>query len=192
MVSFETEWNQRYGEYRPVGFALRIGGARHWVRFHALPESKRYAETEAERAVVLARMNTLAMAVLGNASCWIVQATYRDPEAETDKVEHLWPPAVTLHLPVAFQFEGSDDEACGEGLWIVHALECRWATGRFDQTLEAIADDTAAKTLWMSRSTGAVFAPYDGGADLFLPTAAEVDRLKVSHSDWLSTYPPGL
>lgn len=192
MASFETEWDQRYGEYRPAGFAMRTGGAKHWVRFHALPESKRYAETKAERAIVLARMNTLAMAVLGNASCWIVQTTYRDLEAETDEVEHLWPPAVTLELPVAFQFEGNDDEACGEGLWIVHAAEDHWKTGRFDQILEAIADDTAASTLWMSRSTGAVFAPYDGGVDLFLPTQADVDHLKVRYSDWLSTYPSGL
>ena len=192
MASFETEWNQRYGEYRPVGFALRAGGAKNWVRFHALPGSKRYAETKAERAVVLARMNTVAMAVLGNASCWIVQTTYRDLEAETDEVENLWPPAATLDLPVAFRFDGSDGEACGEGLWTVHASEGRWETGQFDRILEAIADDTAASTLWMSRSTGAVFAPYDGGVDLFLPMAAEVAHLKGRYAAWLSTHPSGL
>ncbi len=192
MASFETEWNQRYRECRPTGYALRAGDAKNWLRFHSLPESKRYAETKAERAIVLMRMNTLAMAVLGEASCWIVQTIYRSSDAEGDGEETLWPPIVTLDLPIAFQFDGSDDDACGEGLWVVHAAETRWEAGRFDPILEAISDDTAASTLWMSRSTGALFAPYDGGVDLFLPTAAQVDRLKASYADWLSTHPSDL
>jgi hypothetical protein len=37
-----------------------------------------------------------------------------------------------------------------------------------------------------------LFAPYDGGMDVVLPTTAERDHLRSAHSDWLSTHPAGL
>jgi hypothetical protein len=46
--------------------------------------------------------------------------------------------------------------------------------------------------MWVSATTGAVFAPYDGGTDLFLPTADDVASLKREFSDWLSDHPGGL
>lgn len=33
--------------------------------------------------------------------------------------------------------------------------------------------------------------PYDGGADVILPTPEERDRLRNRHSAWLSTRPSG-
>ncbi|MEV8098949.1 hypothetical protein [Kitasatospora sp. NPDC085879] len=33
--------------------------------------------------------------------------------------------------------------------------------------------------------------PYDGGADVFLTTAEERDRMRDRHADWLSGHPGG-
>ncbi len=46
--------------------------------------------------------------------------------------------------------------------------------------------------MWISSSTGAVFAPYDGGFDLFLPDAGMALELRRRHPDWLSDHPLGL
>ncbi|WP_443061827.1 DUF3885 domain-containing protein [Streptomyces sp. NBC_00425] len=34
--------------------------------------------------------------------------------------------------------------------------------------------------------------PYDGGGDVFAPSAAVRDDLKAAHPDWLSTHPSGM
>ncbi|MFD1275569.1 hypothetical protein ACFQ51_40145 [Streptomyces kaempferi] len=37
-----------------------------------------------------------------------------------------------------------------------------------------------------------VHHPYDGGADVFLATSEERDRMRDRHGDWLSSHPSGL
>ena len=65
----------------------------------------------------------------------------------------------------------------------------RWGDLRFVPLLRAIAVDAAQSSwLWMSNRTGAVFAPYDGGADLFLPTAADAVQARSRWAEWLLAY----
>ncbi|MFZ3566783.1 hypothetical protein ACNYS0_07350 [Streptomyces sp. BH034] len=52
-------WQQHWPNCPPVGYKLRDPYRDLWVRFHSLPESKRYAEDESEYAVVLERYNTV-------------------------------------------------------------------------------------------------------------------------------------
>lgn len=71
---FEVAWNGYYPNCPPLGYLMRAAGARHWLRFHSLPESKRYAETDEERNILLFRQNALADEVLGAGdACWLVQ-----------------------------------------------------------------------------------------------------------------------
>jgi hypothetical protein len=94
-------------------------------------------------------------------------------------------------LTSAFRFivAVDDDE---EIAWDVHAAQKVWECGKFDDLLWDIANDQACKTLWMSVSIGAVFAPYDGGIDLFLPTQNMLQDLRSKHASWLSKHPRGL
>lgn len=68
----------------------------------------------------------------------------------------------------------------------------RWRPGAFDELLSEVADDETGSTLWMSQVNGAIFAPYDGGFDLFSRSRVEIEQMRVSHENWLSTYPGGL
>ena len=71
--------------------------------------------------------------------------------------------------------------------------QLRWQLSQqtFDARLLEIADDTE-RSLWMNRATGAIFAPYDGGFDLFPCSHADAAALRTEHADWLSDYPGGL
>ncbi len=40
-------------------------------------------------------------------------------------------------------------------------------------------------------SVDRIHAPYDGGADVLLPTTAERDTVKRRHIDWLSVHSHG-
>lgn len=47
-------WEGRWSGIRPIGHELSYAQPGRWIRFHSLPESKRYADTEAEYAEILA------------------------------------------------------------------------------------------------------------------------------------------
>jgi hypothetical protein len=194
MHSFEAEWRSFYPNYAPLGFMMRSASAEHWVRFHSLPNSKRYAQTDAEGQIILDRQNGLADEVLGAGTrCWLVQTAGVPPDDAVNlKTESLWR---RYEFEFAFRFlikDGDDYETD----WESRASQQTWKASAFDDLLLAIADDDAeaigARVLWMSRATGAVFAPYDGGVDLFLPTHASVQHLKTKYKDWLSLHPSGL
>jgi hypothetical protein len=58
--------------------------------------------------------------------------------------------------------------------------------------LADVANALLGPFLIVSEATGRVYAPYDGGADLFVETEAERDALRTKYSGWLSTHPSGL
>ena len=91
---------------------------------------------------------------------------------------------------MSFSFGFCEDDF-PEHAWHVYAAATHWEPGKFSELLLSIADEKAAPTLWLSAS-GVVFAPYDGGIDLFLPTLPAVERLRMAHPTWLSKHPEGL
>jgi len=191
-VSFEDEWARFHPTCSPVGWMMRNGGERHWLRFHSLPESKRYAETDEERAAVLGRANAIATEVFGEGQpVWLVQTCWDTPEGMVELMPDPFAACRDFELKPSTSFveDPTDDEPI---IWRAHAALKAWKSGAFNALLQSIAADQAAPTLWMSASSGAVFAPYDGGIDLFLPSASEVSRLKHAHPDWLSGHTQGL
>jgi hypothetical protein len=191
MSSFEQAWNAFHPGKQPVGYMLRESGTSNWVRFHSLPGSKRYAETDDERATLLSRQNALALEVLGRTPCWLVQVHWTVSPGEIDLAAQHDPFLATREEQLEFRFAFVVNDGEEDRSWRVHGAQIDWTAGRFDDLLTSIADDEAAPTLWMG-SDGAIFAPYDGGVDLFLPETSAVDRLAACHSEWLSSHPQGL
>lgn len=194
MSEFSDFWEAFYPNAEPTGWLMRAANVQHWVRFHSLPLSKRYAETEEEVSILLDRQNELASETLGgNQLCWLVQACWisQDGYVEmTDKSE-MFKETREFGLTHAFSFcedEGGDDAT----FWNVMTAPVRWIQDGFNDVLLRIANDQAAPTLWASVESGAVFAPYDGGVDIFLPSEAMVEELQSKHADWLSSHPEGL
>lgn len=193
MNPFQLIWSRFHEGHLPVGYRLTGSGAANWVRFHSLPNSKRYADSDEERCTVLQRQNLLAGEVLGTDPCWLVQTHWITPAGVTDVADVYDPFAATrrFDLKPAFEFADDDDDE-DPVLWRVHAGQTRWTDGGFDELLTSIAEEKAGPTLWMSETTGSIFAPYDGGIDLFLAKPEEVASLKGRHRDWLSKHPAGL
>lgn len=195
-AGFREAWARHYPDLEPVGYEMLAPGARQWVRFHSLPGSRRYPETDADWRTLLARQNRLAAEVLGEGRpCWLVQSRWeqdpdypdiallRDSDPFAAISDYGLSPAIITLRDAGTEFENR---------WEACAGSVTWATGRFDALLCQIADDRAAPTLWFSGETGAVFAPYDGGVDLFLPDPERVRDVTERHRDWLSGHPSGL
>lgn len=182
-----------------MGWMLRNEGVPNWIRFHSLPQSKRYADTDEERAILLARQNALATEVLNVGPCWLVQTHWTTLPGEVDWADQHDPFWATREygLEYAFEFleeDGADEDDPGgepDRPWRVHAAPTDWSPGQFDHLLISIADEKAGSTLWMG-TDGAIFAPYDGGIDLFLSGPEAVELLRSRHPGWLSDHPLGL
>lgn len=199
--TFEAAWNHFHSGHVPVAHVMRHAKLQHWQRFHSLPASKQYPDTKDEMRTVIARANAMAYAVLGREDAWLVTYSFEDdhvieppPDADIRRWIKKWDATQKRRLqryamlPTGMTFHDDEDN----GSWVIHAASVRWGDRRFVQLLREIALDAAQSSwLWMSNRTGAVFAPYDGGADVFLPTAQEVDQLRSRWRDWLPAFPSG-
>jgi hypothetical protein len=161
---------------------LRTDRQKPWVRFHALPNSKRYSDGDAERDEIRRRANILGNEVLGSdTACWLVQCRIEEFQ------KPFWRP-LARRPDVGLRYPDPE----GDYHWIASALPSRWHDGVFDDLFSEIADDQTGPTLWMSRANGSIFAPYDGGFDLFPSSKSEAERLKRRHVEWLSSHPEGI
>ena len=170
-----------------VAHILRHAEPERWVRLHSLPLSKRYATSKREKWTVLDRANKLASNVLGeNSRCWLVHAGPHYEGAANDADAYLR--IADYRLKLEFEHSSVEDDCA----YRIFAAPVIWSVGAFDNLISKCADDERPPTMWVSVMTGAAFAPYDGGTDLFLPTAAAAATLKCEFSDWLSNHPDGL
>ncbi|MDE2411523.1 MAG: hypothetical protein KGM18_07085 [Sphingomonadales bacterium] len=173
--AFQDEWNRLPYGCHPIGPLLRADHSIPWVRFHSLPSSKRYPENDAERAIILNRAYQLGDTLLGRANCWIISTS-------ADDREPTWAFGGSLEYDV-----GTVDE------FIVpyFVRKADWKAGAFDQLLNAIAEDDASY-VWVSREDGSIFAPYDGGFDIFAVSPERIAALRSRWPEWLSNEPSGL
>ena len=177
-TSCETWWDARYPKSPPVGFLLRDAYPELWLRIHSLPASKRYPETDADYAELLRRHKAVATQALGSgALCYLVQPAWVLPSDDrsgwgVDLADHPY---------------GANEERLA-----FDVAEVTWRPGDYDALLRATAYSRIAMVLLASRERGSVYAPYDGGADLFFRSQAERDEGRRLYADWLSPYPGGL
>lgn len=72
------------------------------------------------------------------------------------------------------------------------AVRRPWRRGCMDELLRDIADDKMAGVLITDTQMQRIHYPYDGGADVFLATSEERDRMRDRHAEWLSSHLSGL
>lgn len=179
-------WDQTWRMASPLGYELRIAYSDQWVRFHSLPESKRYAESDAEYAEILRRHRTVLQELHGSADLtdlWVIAVDWG-----SDDLAAGWSKG---RLPSAWPWQrrqAEDDPDAGFNyFWASSGL----ADASIDSLLLAIADDEGRLVIG-APDLEWLYCPCDGGADVLLPTAVGRDALKERHADWLPAHPQGL
>lgn len=81
------------------------------------------------------------------------------------------------------KFSDSDD-GITDYFWVASRL----SSAEFDAVLTAVADDEG-QAIVTDMAAAWLYVPYDGGADVLLPTTLARDALQDLHPDWL---PPAL
>lgn len=178
-------WTNHYGSTPPLGHRLRAAYPDRWLRIHSLPESKRYPESAVELEQLLDRHIAVAGELFGlGQPCTLLTAVYERAEPGTRR---------TLPDLGGRSFEciawGKDPDADGDASY--WATESIWDPQDDRATLIAIAEDQL-RALWLNRGSGEVYAPYDGGADLFVIGDERRRWLASKYADWRSARSDGL
>ncbi|MBY0228532.1 MAG: hypothetical protein K2W96_04550 [Gemmataceae bacterium] len=187
------DWDERFAGCEPEGHLLRDAFPRRWVRFHSLPDSKRYPETPTEHAEVLRRHNAILgeLAPVGSRVV-LVTTGYSETPVPVRTYEGLLaldPAAVFWRTLARHQ---PDEEATFPNWWHLFTSAHVWRPGTFDPVIRLVADGTVANVLVVAPDCRWVLHPYDGGMDVIAESAEERGRLRATYSDWLSRHPGGL
>lgn len=185
-----SRWRDRFGDCPPAGYWCRDAFPELWFRIHSLPGSKRYPSAPSEYAELLRRHNAVATSILGEGEACFVYARFisdtAEPSGAPERVDHLRQPL--LWQPNLSVVE--DDEVPA---WLhFAAARIEWASSRFDTSICAVADEASSPLLFFNAVRQTIYAPYDGGADLFLSSSQDRDAAKRRWQHWLSARPDGL
>lgn len=178
-------WRTRWGGV-PVTYELRGDHADRWVRFHSLPGSKRYAETEEEYGVILGRHRTVLAELGADDGLYVIAGYFADARFGAAPDPRIHPGAVpwlTIEPDERSFFE------MPLTLWASRTSLDRTA---LDPVLRGAADEKLVYVIICPPDLRWLYLPYDGGADIIAPTVHDRDVLKSRHADWLSAHPSGM
>jgi hypothetical protein len=158
-----------------------------WVRFHALPGSTRYPDTEAEYAIVLARRNAvLSELVTGTELLIITTGGSSTPQPQGQ----CRPEEIVAAQPHSTYWTSvcTDDEP-GHEYWIhLYVGLALWSPGSLDELLRQVADGVIYDVVVTDVDLRWLYHPYDGGMDVMLPSTVDRDLMCEQRRDWLSVH----
>ena len=180
-------WKREFGSHPPLAHELKVSFSERWVRFHSLPESKRYPENESEYNEIFRRHNCVLTSRDDNAKELLIvfpeHSESKTPDKPTSEINEILPESI-------FWCSLDQLEECGVFLHL-HVAQIFLESEELEKILRLVANDEVRNIILFSLGNGMVFHPYDGGADVILRTTEERDNLKQQFSSWLSKHPSG-
>jgi len=199
--NFQDFWENNYKNIPLLGHILREEYfADRWFRIHSLPDSKRYADNDAEMKIILDRQNTLISDLIGNDQAYLLlfYAISENPKSvrfnQISDIVLLDNIRLDIALPENYE---------GDCYFISGFVNKTWEATSIDTYLEKVANDEKVvnfdacecdlyRILIIDINRNRIIAPYDGGVDIFLNTQCERDSFKSTYRDWLSAHERGL
>jgi len=190
LEAFISQWEAWYPSTPPVGYLLRDAQQELWLRIHSLPGGKRRATTERDKEELIRRHRMVAQALRGQSPTFVaISAAVTPPERV--------PVLRKLGFVHAAGWVGrykalSEDLSDTLQPFEFYVAEDGFDAGRFSEIVIAVADDLLDPILFVNPQDERVYAPYEGGADLFTRTVKERDRLRELFRSCLSPRPDGM
>lgn len=178
---FSEVWSRSFGQTPPLGHVLRHDYFQIWTRFHALPESKRYAESDEEAGIILERANALAAECFEQqAIVWIVTGCISEFALEDNDL------TARMNMSKVMVWIDEDEAPADQREWSFFASRAAWGPSSFDRLFHDIAEDREQAVLF-SEEAQTVFAPYDGGFDIISLQPGKIIELENTYSSWMSS-----
>lgn len=188
MHQLQQDWQACFEDTVPVAQELIEKFKRRRIRFHSLPNSKQYPTSDNEWETLLLRANRIATEVLGEGGdCWVaasapdlVLPSGQQPNAIARQI---------LDLQFAWKWKAPfGDEEDDYPMWITHAKQESWHSGRYDELFREIAVENERDVCWFSPATRSIFYPYPGGIDVIARSPSENARLVRQYREWIPDY----
>jgi hypothetical protein len=182
LQALSANWDSRWGG-SPIAYELRDRWADRWVRFHSLPDSKRYAETEEEYRILLDRHHTVLTGLGVGDGLYAIAGYFEDTAGRSRPDPSVHPGAVL------WQTLQPNHETFFELPVQLYASKVSRDRTELDPFLRAVADEALSYAIIAPTDLRWLYHPYDGGADVIAPGPHDRDMLRARHSSWLSAYP---
>lgn len=165
-----------------------------WTRIHSLPKAKRYPESTKEKEEILRRHNAVANYVLGDSPCILFFPRFGESKSWSNydikkirnsgsfKLLNSFTPEYVMSCAV-------EDH---DGPIQIFGARQAWHANKFDKLILESAEDRTGPLLFANVAKGTAYAPYDGGADLFLESPESVVLARKKFLDWLPDTASGL
>jgi hypothetical protein len=191
LAALLERWNQQWSPCPPIAYKLRTFHPERWVRFHSLPESKRYAAGESEMATILERHYAVLSDLFAGRELVLITCTWSEvPEPpERSALDVAINPHATPWLSLLTDDDPDPEFRTYTHLYVDHI---NWSPGSLDPLLRAAARYETGGAMLADANLSRVYHPYDGGADVLLADTTERDLLKTRYTNWLSPHPTGL
>lgn len=186
---------------RPVGHQLRDTVGDQWVRFHSLPESRRYADNDADYREILYRHHAVLRALIDRnpgvsdlgelvvlTSSYSGQGDGPVPERDPGLIAAMPDARYWCAALRAVDPRTPDEAAVWTHLFVnrVHV-----DSPALDELLRWVADGNTLDVIISDDRFNWLYAPYDGGGDVIAATPEQRDELRDEFSAWLSPFPSG-
>lgn len=158
-----------------------------WVRVHSLTDSKRYPDSRREMADLLGRHNALGAEILGTeaqAILFLFAFLKESEDIARAFAKFSWANAVNFggDPPLVHSDAGPRIVVAGSRVL--------WYPGAWDSLLRDVAKHKVNAAVLLNPKSGEIYAPYDGGADLFLNSPERAADLRRRWASWLPALSP--
>lgn len=187
IAALQEAWARDWRTTAPVGHDVRFHAPDRWVRFHHLPDSKRYPTDEGEYTEILNRHHQLLSALGNESNLFAISSGPEEPGGERLEAADVGLPKAVRWTTVA---PPEDDPE--EWPLAVFASEISAQASAIDPLLRSVIDEEVFSIIIAPPDCRWLYHPYDGGMDVVLPTSRERDALKDRFESWLSDHPLGL
>jgi len=177
-------WNSVIGKIDPDASTLKYLLKDRWIRFHSLPESKRYAAHESERSIILYRHNIILDELWKNGSeIIIINTKWSESKKADEKLKTLgnyWESTIV-------------DPKDAESPWRhMYYKKTNWSVGKLDNKILQTANDEISNFMVINMESKSLYHPYDGGMDLIISDKSILEHMKYKFIEFLSEHPEGL
>ena len=174
-------WNTTLNGTTPIAHELKNRFTDRWVRFHSLPEAKRYSDLELEYQVIFSRHNQLISELCSadNAIYMIAPeySCFPNPRELGDELEGIFD---NLNYWQTIPMNVPDDDNSSKGFyWHLYFEKITWFPGSVDSLFRLVTDEQAFNVMIVSPNLGWVFHPYDGGSDIVKQTRNAASKKQV-------------
>ncbi len=185
-------WTKHFAGIQPITHTLRTLLPERWIRFHSLPNAKRYAETEDEWGLLLGRHNSIFSQLTEiDTQLELVTTNWSElhlADFPAEEIRELGLPFEHWQTIAMHEIDAETDP----NYWHLYASTIKWVPGSIDSVIRLVADGCISNVMVLDPGGNWLIHPYDGGLDVILGSSEERDALSSEFASWRSHRSDGL